>query len=114
MSSDYTSDKDATDNIGEKNLGCTDPPPPPPSIISHLLLSRLRQNLREKHSRHVADLKAYYEYEIQVLRDKLALQDPPGDLERSNRMLSDRFVCFEGEKKIRPKKPDEIESPCRS
>lgn len=98
MSSDYTSDKDAT---GEKNLGCTDPPL---YVISHLLLSRLRQNLREKHSRHVADLKAYYEYEIQVLRDRLELQDPPGDLERSNRMLSDRFVCFEGEKKNPPKK----------
>ncbi|XP_051907779.1 M-phase phosphoprotein 9 isoform X2 [Hippocampus zosterae] len=61
------------------------------SLEDPVILSLLRQNLREKHSRHVADLKAYYEYEIQVLRDKLQLQDPPpADLERSNRMLSDR------------------------
>uniref|UniRef100_A0A3Q2YK36 M-phase phosphoprotein 9 n=1 Tax=Hippocampus comes TaxID=109280 RepID=A0A3Q2YK36_HIPCM len=65
------------------------------SLEDPVILSLLRQNLREKHSRHVADLKAYYEYEIQVLRDKLELQDPPGDLERSNRMLSDRCQHLE-------------------
>ncbi|KAF3849245.1 hypothetical protein F7725_015742 [Dissostichus mawsoni] len=47
-------------------------------------------NLREKHSRHVADLKAYYESEIQILRDKLKLRDLPQDLERSNQALAER------------------------
>ena len=47
----------------------------------------LRQNLREKHARHVADLKAYYESEIQSLRDKLGLAQLPPDLEKSNRAL---------------------------
>lgn len=53
-------------------------------------LLRLRQNLREKHSRHVADLKAYYESEIQMLRDKLKLRDLPQDLEKSNQALTKR------------------------
>ena len=43
--------------------------------------------LREKHARHVADLKAYYESEIQSLRDKLGLAQLPPDLEKSNRAL---------------------------
>ncbi|XP_077354236.1 M-phase phosphoprotein 9 [Festucalex cinctus] len=60
-----------------------------------VVLSLLRRNLREKHSRHVADLKAYYECEIQLLRDKLQLRDLPGDLERSNRMLSERCQHLE-------------------
>lgn len=50
---------------------------------------RLRQKLREKYSRHVADLKAYYESEIQTLRDKLNL---PQDLETNNRALTERLV----------------------
>ena len=56
------------------------------------LFSRLRQNLREKHSRHVADLKAYYESEIQILRDKLKLRDLPQDLEKSNQTLTERLA----------------------
>lgn len=58
------------------------------------LLLRLRQNLREKHSRHVADLKAYYESEIQILRDKLKLRDLPQDLERSNQALTERYYLI--------------------
>ncbi|XP_061657189.1 M-phase phosphoprotein 9 [Syngnathoides biaculeatus] len=65
------------------------------SLEDPVVLSLLRQNLREKHSRHVADLKAYYECEIQVLRDKLELRHLPGDLERSNRVLSDRCQHLE-------------------
>ncbi|XP_063746456.1 M-phase phosphoprotein 9 isoform X2 [Eleginops maclovinus] len=60
------------------------------SLEDPVVLSLLRQNLREKHSRHVADLKAYYESEIQILRDKLKLRDLPQDLERSNQALADR------------------------
>ncbi|KAG7498318.1 M-phase phosphoprotein 9 [Solea senegalensis] len=49
------------------------------SLEDPVVLSLLRQNLREKHSRHVADLKAYYESEIQILRDKLSLTEENGN-----------------------------------
>ncbi|CAL8318285.1 unnamed protein product [Lota lota] len=57
------------------------------SLEDPVVLSLLRQNLREKHARHVADLKAYYESEIQSLRDRLGLAQLPPDLEKSNRAL---------------------------
>ncbi|XP_075885813.1 M-phase phosphoprotein 9 isoform X2 [Nelusetta ayraudi] len=61
---------------------------------SHLedpvVVSLLRQNLREKHSRHVADLRAYYECEIQTLRDKLNLRDLPQEVEKANQALTKR------------------------
>ncbi|XP_053196585.1 M-phase phosphoprotein 9 isoform X2 [Scomber japonicus] len=65
------------------------------SLEDPVVLSLLRQNLREKHSRHVADLKAYYEFEIQVLRDKLKLKDLPQDLEKSNHALMERCKQLE-------------------
>ncbi|XP_069021625.1 M-phase phosphoprotein 9 isoform X2 [Embiotoca jacksoni] len=65
------------------------------SLEDPVVLSLLRQNLREKHSRHVADLKAYYESEIQTLRDKLQLRDLPQDLEKSNRALAQRCKHLE-------------------
>ncbi|KAM9306505.1 M-phase phosphoprotein 9 isoform 2-T2 [Pholidichthys leucotaenia] len=65
------------------------------SLEDPVVLSLLRQNLREKHSRHVADLKAYYESEIQALRDKLKLRDLPQDLEKSNRVLAERCEHLE-------------------
>ncbi|XP_034403475.1 M-phase phosphoprotein 9 isoform X2 [Cyclopterus lumpus] len=65
------------------------------SLEDPVTLSLLRQNLREKHSRHVADLKAYYESEIQSLRDKLNLRDLPRDLEKSNRVLTERCKQLE-------------------
>ncbi|XP_073334726.1 M-phase phosphoprotein 9 isoform X2 [Pagrus major] len=65
------------------------------SLEDPVVLSLLRQNLREKHSRHVADLKAYYESEIQVLRDKLKLRDLPQDLEKSNQALTKRCKHLE-------------------
>ncbi|KAM8828167.1 M-phase phosphoprotein 9 isoform 2-T2 [Spinachia spinachia] len=65
------------------------------SLEDPVVLSLLRQNLREKHSRHVADLKAYYESEIQVLRDKLDLRDLPRDLEESNQALAERCKHLE-------------------
>ncbi|XP_035485577.2 M-phase phosphoprotein 9 isoform X2 [Scophthalmus maximus] len=60
------------------------------SLEDPVVLSLLRQNLREKHARHVADLKAYYESEIQILRDKLKLRDLPRDLEKINQALTER------------------------
>ncbi|XP_040915471.1 M-phase phosphoprotein 9 isoform X2 [Toxotes jaculatrix] len=65
------------------------------SLEDPVVLSLLRQNLREKHSRHVADLKAYYESEIQTLRDKLKLRDLPQDLEKSNQVLAERCKHLE-------------------
>ncbi|KAM6902838.1 M-phase phosphoprotein 9 [Xenentodon cancila] len=65
------------------------------SLEDPVVLSLLRQNLREKHSRHVADLKAYYESEIQILRDKLKLRDLPQDLEKSNQALTERCKRLE-------------------
>ncbi|KAM7368644.1 hypothetical protein PAMP_012961 [Pampus punctatissimus] len=65
------------------------------SLGDPVVLSLLRQNLREKHSRHVADLKAYYESEIQILRDKLELRDLPQDLEKSNQALTERCKHLE-------------------
>lgn len=66
-------------------------------VYHHILLSflpSLRQNLREKHSRHVADLRAYYESEIQTLRDKLNLRDLPQDIEKANQALTKRCALF--------------------
>ncbi|XP_011479739.1 M-phase phosphoprotein 9 [Oryzias latipes] len=68
---------------------------PPSPGEDPIVLSLLRQNLREKHSRHVADLKAYYESEIQSLREKLQLRDLPQDLEKSNQALTDRCKHLE-------------------
>lgn len=60
------------------------------SLEDPVVLSLLRQNLREKHSRHVSDLKAYYEAEIRTLREQLNLRHLPCDLEKSNRALQER------------------------
>nr|XP_046230425.1 M-phase phosphoprotein 9 isoform X3 [Scatophagus argus] len=65
------------------------------SLEDPVVLSLLRQNLREKHSRHVADLKAYYEAEIQILRDKLQLRDLPQDVEKTNQVLTKRCKHLE-------------------
>lgn len=60
-----------------------------------IVLSLLRQNLREKHSRHISDLRAYYEAEICSLKEKLELQDLPLDLQKSNQMLKERCQHLE-------------------
>ncbi|KAM6984905.1 M-phase phosphoprotein 9 [Aplochiton taeniatus] len=60
------------------------------SLEDPVVLSLLRQNLREKHSRHVADLKAYYEAEIRTLREQLNLHHLPHNLEKSNCALQER------------------------
>ncbi|KAM9516946.1 M-phase phosphoprotein 9-like isoform 2-T2 [Salvelinus alpinus] len=65
------------------------------SLEDPVIVSLLREKLREKHTRHVADLKAYYEAEIKVLRDKLDLRDLPHDLEQSNHTLRQRCAQLE-------------------
>lgn len=65
-----------------------------PAHSYHIRLLRIRQKLREKHARHVADLKAYYESEIQLLHDKLELGELPRDVEKANQTLTKRCVLF--------------------
>uniref|UniRef100_W5MEN8 M-phase phosphoprotein 9 n=1 Tax=Lepisosteus oculatus TaxID=7918 RepID=W5MEN8_LEPOC len=63
------------------------------SLDDPVVLSLVRQNLREKHSRHIADLRAYYESEINSLKQKLdSASRPPNydGLEKTNRSLLER------------------------
>ncbi|XP_062409806.1 M-phase phosphoprotein 9 isoform X2 [Sardina pilchardus] len=60
------------------------------SLEDPVTLSLMRQNLREKHARHVADLRAYYESEIASLKEKLELTQLPQDVEKSNQILQGR------------------------
>ncbi|XP_076140235.1 M-phase phosphoprotein 9 isoform X2 [Alosa pseudoharengus] len=60
------------------------------SLEDPVTLSLMRQNLREKHARHVADLRAYYESEIASLKEKLDLTHLPRDVEKSNQILQGR------------------------
>ncbi|XP_061458620.1 M-phase phosphoprotein 9 isoform X2 [Rhineura floridana] len=57
-----------------------------------VVFSKIRQNLREKHARHIADLRAYYDSEIQSLKQQLeASHKPPSeDLKKINQNLADR------------------------
>ncbi|NWR29992.1 MPP9 phase, partial [Tachuris rubrigastra] len=55
--------------------------------------NRIRQNLREKHARHVADLRAYYDSEIQSLKQQLEASQRTAsaeDLKKINQSLADR------------------------
>ncbi|XP_065118741.1 M-phase phosphoprotein 9 [Paramisgurnus dabryanus] len=65
------------------------------SLEDPVVLSLLRQSLREKHTRHIADLRAYYEAEISALKDKLDLVNLPLDMEKSNQMLLERCQHLE-------------------
>ncbi|XP_015274794.1 PREDICTED: M-phase phosphoprotein 9 isoform X2 [Gekko japonicus] len=57
-----------------------------------LMLSKIKQNLRKKHARHVADLRAYYDSEIQSLKQQLEASHklPSEDLKEINQNLADR------------------------
>lgn len=58
------------------------------------LVSSARLNLREKHARHVADIRAYYEAEIDSLKKKLDTLSSPSaifEAEKHNQNLSKRF-----------------------
>uniref|UniRef100_A0A8D2LDT1 M-phase phosphoprotein 9 n=1 Tax=Varanus komodoensis TaxID=61221 RepID=A0A8D2LDT1_VARKO len=62
-----------------------------------VVFSKIRQNLREKHARHIADLRAYYDSEIQSLKQQLeASHKPPSeDLKKINQKLADRCSQLE-------------------
>lgn len=56
--------------------------------------NRIRQNLREKHARHIADLRAYYDSEIQSLKQQLESSHRTAasqDLKKINQSLADRY-----------------------
>ncbi|XP_021268266.1 M-phase phosphoprotein 9 [Numida meleagris] len=58
-----------------------------------VIMSKIRQNLREKHARHIADLRAYYDAEIQSLKQQLEASHKTAaseDLKEINRNLADR------------------------
>lgn len=52
----------------------------------------IRQNLKEKHARHIADLRAYYESEIHSLKQKLEAKEISAveDWKKTNQILIDR------------------------
>ncbi|NWY98940.1 MPP9 phase, partial [Loxia curvirostra] len=54
--------------------------------------NRIRQNLREKHARHIADLRAYYDSEIQSLKQQLESSHKTAaseELKKINQSLAD-------------------------
>ncbi|XP_066300030.1 M-phase phosphoprotein 9-like isoform X2 [Branchiostoma lanceolatum] len=70
-----------------------------PSLLEDpVVASNIRVNLREKHARHMADLRAYYEEEITELRSQLERANNPSPykrLEDGNRRLRDRCEHLE-------------------
>ncbi|KFP86644.1 M-phase phosphoprotein 9 [Apaloderma vittatum] len=63
------------------------------SVEDPVIMSKIRQNLREKHARHIADLRAYYDSEIQSLKQKLEASYRSAsseDLKKINQNLADR------------------------
>ncbi|XP_006894758.1 PREDICTED: M-phase phosphoprotein 9 [Elephantulus edwardii] len=62
------------------------------SLDDPVILSKIRQNLKEKHARHIADLREYYESEIRSLKQKLEAQEVSAieEWKKSNQILVDR------------------------
>ncbi|XP_052611396.1 M-phase phosphoprotein 9 isoform X4 [Peromyscus californicus insignis] len=62
------------------------------SLEDPVMLSKIRQNLKEKHARHVADLRAYYEAEINSLKQLLETKDVSAveEWKKKNEILVDR------------------------
>ncbi|KAM9371811.1 M-phase phosphoprotein 9 [Phaethornis superciliosus] len=63
------------------------------SVEDPVIMSKIRQNLREKHARHIADLRAYYDSEIQSLKQQLEASQKTAsseDLKKVNQTLVDR------------------------
>ncbi|KYO39631.1 M-phase phosphoprotein 9 isoform X2 [Alligator mississippiensis] len=63
------------------------------SFEDPVVLSKIRQNLREKHARHIADLRAYYDSEIHSLKQQLEASHKTAsseDLKKINQNLVDR------------------------
>ncbi|NXB19244.1 MPP9 phase, partial [Rhagologus leucostigma] len=66
------------------------------SVEDPVVMSKIRQNLREKHARHIADLRAYYDSEIQSLKQQLESSHRTAsseDLKKINQSLADRDWC---------------------
>ncbi|ELW65489.1 M-phase phosphoprotein 9, partial [Tupaia chinensis] len=62
-----------------------------PVILSKYVF-HIRQSLKEKHARHIADLRAYYESEINSLKQKLEAKEMSAveDWKKTNQILVDR------------------------
>ncbi|XP_010220457.1 PREDICTED: M-phase phosphoprotein 9 [Tinamus guttatus] len=63
------------------------------SFEDPVMLSKIRQNLREKHARHIADLRAYYDAEIHSLKQQLEESHKTAsseELKKINQNLVDR------------------------
>ncbi|KAL6094228.1 hypothetical protein STEG23_032152 [Scotinomys teguina] len=62
------------------------------SLEDPVMLSKVRQNLKEKHARHVGDLRAYYEAEINSLKQKLEAKDTSAveEWKKKNQVLLER------------------------
>uniref|UniRef100_A0A452EGD6 M-phase phosphoprotein 9 n=1 Tax=Capra hircus TaxID=9925 RepID=A0A452EGD6_CAPHI len=62
------------------------------SLEDPVVLSKIRQNLKEKHARHIADLRAYYESEINSLKQKLEEKEISAaeDWKKTNQILVER------------------------
>ncbi|CAH7242860.1 Mphosph9 [Phodopus roborovskii] len=62
------------------------------SLEDPVMLSKIRQNLKEKQARHIADLRAYYESEISSLKQKLEAKDISAieEWKKKNEILADR------------------------
>ncbi|XP_047417061.1 M-phase phosphoprotein 9 isoform X4 [Sciurus carolinensis] len=62
------------------------------SLEDPVILSKIRQNLKEKHARHIADLRAYYESEINSLKQKLEAKEISAveEWKKTNQILVDR------------------------
>ncbi|XP_067395755.1 M-phase phosphoprotein 9 isoform X2 [Emydura macquarii macquarii] len=63
------------------------------SFEDPVMLSKIRQNLREKHARHIADLRAYYDSEIHSLKQQLEASHKTAsseELKKINQNLVDR------------------------
>ncbi|XP_036907839.1 M-phase phosphoprotein 9 [Sturnira hondurensis] len=68
------------------------------SLEDPVILSNIRQNLKEKHARHIADLRAYYESEIHSLKQKLEAKEISAveDWRKTNQILIDRCSQLDG------------------
>ncbi|NWT24316.1 MPP9 phase, partial [Cardinalis cardinalis] len=66
------------------------------SLEDPVVMSKIRQSLREKHARHIADLRAYYDSEIQSLKQQLESSHRTAaseELKKINQSLADRAWC---------------------
>ncbi|XP_045698569.1 M-phase phosphoprotein 9 isoform X4 [Phyllostomus hastatus] len=68
------------------------------SLEDPVMLSNARQSLKEKHARHIADLRAYYEAEVRSLRQRLEAKEVAAveDWRKTNQILVDRCSQLDG------------------